>query len=64
MSKTIRAIGAVIVVGLWLTIAGLAWFSSDEIYSFSERSYLISFRSCPLRTFWKKTTVKEALRLL
>ncbi len=40
MSKKIRAIGAVAVVGLWLMIAGFAWFSPDEAYSFTERSYL------------------------
>ena len=59
MSKTIRAIGAVIVVGLWLTIAGLAWFSSDEIYSFSERSYLDQFPELSIENILEKDDSKR-----
>ena len=43
MSKKIRAIGATLVVGLWLILTGFTWFSADQVYSFSERSYLDKF---------------------
>ncbi len=43
MTNKIRAIGAALLVGLWLVLTGFAWFMPNQIYSFSERSYLDRF---------------------
>ncbi len=59
MSKTIRAVGAVVVVGLWLLIAGFAWFSPDEVYSFTERSYLDQFPELTLENILEKDDSKR-----
>ena len=54
MTKKIRAIGAVVVVGIWLLIVAVAWFSSDEVYSFTERSYLDPFPELTLENIMEK----------
>ncbi len=59
MSQKIRAIGAVAVVGLWLAIVGFAWFSADEVYSFSERSYLDQFPELTVENILEKDDSKK-----
>ena len=54
MSKKIRAIGAALVVGLWLILTGFTWFSADQVYSFSERSYLDTFPELSLENILEK----------
>ncbi len=54
MSKKIRAIGAALVVGLWLTLAGFTWFSPNQEYSFSERSYLDKFPELSMENILEK----------
>ena len=59
MTKKIRAIGAVVVVGIWLIIAGFAWFSADEVYSFTERSYLDQFPDLNWENILEKDDAKR-----
>ena len=54
MTKKIRAIGAAIVVGLWLILTGFTWFSPDQVYSFSERSYLDKFPELSVENILEK----------
>lgn len=54
MTKKIRAIGAAIVVSLWLILTGFTWFSSDQVYSFSERSYLDKFPELSVENILEK----------
>ena len=54
MSKKIRAIGAALVVGLWLILTGFTWFSADQVYSFSERSYLDKFPELTIENILEK----------
>lgn len=54
MSKKIRAIGATLVVGLWLILTGFTWFSADQVYSFSERSYLDKFPELTIENILEK----------
>ena len=43
MMKTIRAVGAVVVVSVWAVIALLAWFSPPKEMSDTERRPLAQF---------------------
>ena len=54
MTKKIRAIGAAIVVGLWLILTGFTWFSPDQVYSFTERSYLDKFPELSVENILEK----------
>ena len=54
MTKKIRAIGAAVVVGLWLILTGFTWFSPDQVYSFSERSYLDKFPELSVENILEK----------
>ena len=54
MSKKIRAIGAALVVGLWLILTGFTWFSPDQVYSFTERSYLDKFPELSVENILEK----------
>ena len=54
MTKKIRAIGAAVVAGLWLILTGFTWFSSDQVYSFSERSYLDKFPELSVENILEK----------
>ncbi len=54
MSKKIRAIGAALVVGLWLILTGFTWFSPDQVYSFTERSYLDKFPELTVENILEK----------
>ena len=54
MTKKIRAIGAAVVVGLWLLLTGFTWFSPDQVYSFSERSYLDKFPELSVENILEK----------
>ena len=54
MSKKIRAIGAALVVGLWLILTGFTWFSPNQVYSFTERSYLDKFPELSVENILEK----------
>ena len=54
MTKKIRAIGAAVVAGLWMILTGFTWFSSDQVYSFSERSYLDKFPELSVENILEK----------
>ena len=54
MTKKIRAIGAALVVGLWLILTGFAWFSPNQVYSFTERSYLDKFPELSVENILEK----------
>ena len=54
MTKKIRAIGAAVVVGLWLILTGFTWFSPDQVYSFTERSYLDTFPELSVENILEK----------
>ena len=54
MTKKIRAIGAAVVAGLWLILTGFTWFSPDQVYSFSERSYLDKFPELSVENILEK----------
>lgn len=54
MSKKIRAIGASLVVGLWVILTGFTWFSPNQVYSFSERSYLDEFPELSVENILEK----------
>ena len=54
MSKKIRAIGAALVVGLWVILTGFTWFSPDQVYSFTERSYLDKFPELSVENILEK----------
>ena len=54
MTKRIRAIGAALVVGLWLILTGFTWFSPDQVYSFTERSYLDEFPELSVENILEK----------
>lgn len=56
MNKKIRAIGAALVAVLWLVLTGFTWFSSDQVYSFTERSYLDKFPELSLENILEKDT--------
>ena len=54
MSKKIRAIGAALVVGLWVILTGFTWFSPNQVYSFTERSYLDEFPELSVENILEK----------
>ena len=54
MTKKIRAIGAAVVVGLWLILTGFTWFSPNQVYSFTERSYLDKFPELSVENILEK----------
>ena len=54
MTKKIRAIGAALVVGLWLILTGFTWFSPNQVYSFTERSYLDKFPELSVENILEK----------
>ena len=54
MSKKIRAIGAALVVGLWVILTGFTWFSPNQVYSFTERSYLDKFPELSVENILEK----------
>jgi len=54
MSKKIRAIGAALVVGLWVILTGFTWFSPIQVYSFTERSYLDKFPELSVENILEK----------
>ena len=58
MSKKIRVIGAAVVAGLWLILTGFTWFSSNQIYSFTERKYLDKFPELTMENILEKDNEK------
>ncbi len=54
MSKKIRAIGAALVAGLWLILTGFTWLSPNQVYSFTERSYLDKFPELSVENILQK----------
>ncbi len=54
MTKKIRAIGVAVVAGLWLILTGFTWFSPNQVYSFSERSYLDEFPELSVENILEK----------
>ena len=62
MSKKIRAIGAALVAALWLVLTGFTWFSSDQVYSFTERSYLDEFPELSLENILEKDDQKAGTK--
>ena len=62
MSKKIRAIGAALVVALWLLLTGFTWFSSDQVYSFTERSYLDKFPELSMENILEEDNEKKGTK--
>lgn len=54
MNNKIRAIGAALIVVIWLTLTGLAWFSPAKDFSTSERANLQQFPELTVDTLLAK----------
>lgn len=54
MTNKIRAIGAALLVVIWVGLAGFAWFSPAKIFSFSERSRLEQFPELSMENILQK----------